>query len=183
MGEASEGQGHIEPAALVKHAQSICACACHRHSLVKAKRHRCPHPRHHHQILAWHRQTAEIRFINMLVWCRGIQVAHVLVNCQRALVHLGAALGIDYQEFVGGNWHLALIAKVITDCRFLGVHRQVPFLVDVNRRAVAQRIGHLLENQVCWPEGSIIDDLNRAAVGDRIAQLKVQVVADSQIPV
>ena len=153
----------------------------HRNAVVNQKRQRRSHARHHHPVFTRRREAAEVGFINLLVGRRSVSVTRVLAQRHRSLINRRAAIGVHDREASRRDSHLAQTAEVIANCRLLGVRGHIAFLVHVQRRAIAQRIGCCGKQRRGRPERAVwICDLNCLIVGNRRGKLQIEAIVNAQ---
>src|SRR5262249_1943948 len=99
-----------------------------------------------------------------------------------SLVVGGSALGINQEKCVGGDRHFRHLPQVIPHSSSLGIRRQVAFLINMNRRAVAQRIRYGVESHIARPKCPITNNLDRAILWNWVSDSKIEFVSHSQIP-
>ena len=142
MIEPCERHGRVRAATLMIQTQRVGAGEVHADAVIDQERQRRAHPRDHQPVLARRLEATEIGLIHLLVRRRAVGPTGVGTSRQRPREHGGAAIGIDDLEAAGGrDSHLAQVADIIADHRFLGEVRQVAFLIDVDGWIVTQRIG------------------------------------------
>src|SRR5690606_38475262 len=82
MGESGERQAHIVAASLVKHPRGKRARKTHRDPFVNPERQRSSQARDHKTVATRSGETAEVGFVNFLVWGWRVGVADVRTQSQ-----------------------------------------------------------------------------------------------------